>query len=244
MNDAEPERPVNQLKVPLVGVSSARTGPGLADDSIGQRMGALKSWSLTATGITTWVVFVLLLGLIAVGLPSIMRGVAPKQISLKLLSLPSGAKIFMDGVDTKRKTDALFEDLSPSVRYKFRLEVPGFDPLVRHFTFGETEIPEDGSPLVRQLILTKAKGTIRVSSEPTGCEVYANGRYMGQTPLMAKDLSRERDDLVLLLRQAGYQDHRQVMRWASEVALNVSVVMEKEPKVENTNSRRKRGQRR
>jgi hypothetical protein len=49
-------------------------------------------------------------------------------------------------------------------------------------------------------------GTLQLDSEPSGAEVYINGKAYGRTPIKAEDLPLD-EELTVKFKKAGYEIH-------------------------------------
>lgn len=109
---------------------------------------------------------------------NVMATLVAKYGDLQISSAPSGAAIELDGEPTGKNTPWLFTDLlatSHEVSLDLRF-YNGWGPQTVYVSEGGTAM------LSADLIL--GKGTLSVSSSPSGCGVYLDGRYesLWQTP--------------------------------------------------------------
>jgi len=115
---------------------------------------------------------------------SIYYNIEPKAVSLKtekgsftLNSYPSGADIRIDGIPTfKEKTPYTFESFA-AMTYKITLSKQRYETL-------ETTITIDKDRALSKTVELKPQwADLKISSEPTGSEVYLQNKLIGRTPL-------------------------------------------------------------
>lgn len=148
--------------------------------------------------------------------------------SATITSNPSGARIFLDGRDTRRSTPSTLSGLKANSSHTVRLTKQGFEPTTRSFTTAEKQTitvaatlkeaavkpepikpepikpepvkpepvkpepvkpepikPEPIKPIKPEPTKPEVGGTgsIRVTSSPSGAEVFINSEYKGTTPV-------------------------------------------------------------
>jgi len=163
-------------------------------------------------------------------LPTLFSEPPPQEAVLILKSMPSDAKIIHNGQDTGLTTQAEITGLTVGTVHEIRLELPGYDPMVQ-----TVKIPVEGNTegvrsVPKTMFLVKAKGTLKVSSEPADAEVYMDGRYLGNTPMEKSGVSRDKREFKLTVRLAGYYEKTLSITWGSEIALQKSVKLKRRPK--------------
>lgn len=100
---------------------------------------------------------------------SSVSGWVPSVGNLNITSIPTGAAVYLDGVDTGEVTNASFMDI-PEGEYTIRLELPGYAPLER------AGVPvKKGYLTTRNFNLTLAKGSCTVLSDVRGARIFIDG---------------------------------------------------------------------
>ena len=113
--------------------------------------------------------------------------------TLKIASEPSGAKVYIGG-DYKGKTP-LTLNLAPGT-YTVKLTMKDYED----YTTTVTLSPGDVKSL--SITLTPKFGSLTVTSEPSGAEVYLDGDYVGTTPLENYKLSTGEHEVKV--KKSGY----------------------------------------
>ncbi|MFA4875522.1 MAG: PEGA domain-containing protein, partial [bacterium] len=133
-----------------------------------------------------------------------------KTASLKISSTPPGARITLDGAQTGRNTPATIDKLKVGGSYKIKLDMDGYQSASRRSTLAKesnaiamalTKVeapteqaiipPAKGPPQPPAEITPPPKvesgkpGMIKVSSNPSGADVFINSELKGKTPLTA-----------------------------------------------------------
>ncbi|MEZ4367686.1 MAG: PEGA domain-containing protein [Kofleriaceae bacterium] len=107
----------------------------------------------------------------------------PIAASLEITSQPSSANVFIDGKNVGTLTPLTYRDTRPGARHAVRVELPG-----RKIFEQDVQIPTSGGAVRAHAVLDPIRGTLRVTSEPTGAEVYIGGTRRGITPTKVTDL--------------------------------------------------------
>ncbi|MFH1874107.1 MAG: serine/threonine-protein kinase [Pseudomonadota bacterium] len=139
----------------------------------------------------------------------------------KISSQPPGAKILLDGQDTKMTTPAELKDLEINKVYTLRLEKQGFQPLEESLKVASTE------PLNLSLTLTSIvdKGLINIITEPPGAAILLEGKTTGKlTPSTLEDLPLKQD-LKITLSKPKYKDYEQVINLQSTTPQKISTTL-------------------
>jgi serine/threonine protein kinase len=123
---------------------------------------------------------------------------APAVGSIAVDSIPPGARIFLNDIDTGRVTPFLFEEVKPGPK-KIGLT------LDRHRFWEETVTVAAGQRAALKPALALNVGSLAVNSVPPGAEALVDGRPAGRTPLTLPDLPPDSvHEIVLVLE--GYED--------------------------------------
>ncbi|PIU58448.1 MAG: hypothetical protein COS89_00335 [Deltaproteobacteria bacterium CG07_land_8_20_14_0_80_38_7] len=136
-------------------------------------------------------------------------------------SEPKGAKIFIDGSDTKLSTPADIKDLKVNQDYKIRLEKEGFAAAEKTIRL-TSELLETVS-----IKMEEAKGVLNIISEPSGATILLDGRTTGNvTPATLENLALN-TDLKITLTKPDYKDFDQIINLQSSIPQRVSTELEK-----------------
>ncbi len=120
---------------------------------------------------------------------------APKVATLKVTSQPSGANILLDGKSTGRRTPATLDDLKLGATYRITVSKEGYKTSSRKRTLtDESEtlafnMIKKEEPIVKPptevtpTVEGGKPGKIKVTSSPSGADVFVNDAYKGKTPL-------------------------------------------------------------
>lgn len=102
--------------------------------------------------------------------------------TLNLTSTPAGAAIFLNDVDTGKRTPARFEKLDPKQSYRLGLFRDDYQ-----YWEQKLVVPAGKNfPLHAELKLNY--GSLQISSLPPGSEVWLNGKKVGRTPFQLSEL--------------------------------------------------------
>ncbi len=181
---------------------------------------------LSPTGITLLALLALLTYAGFTFLPGLLAEEKPVLAALVINSVPQGAKVVLDGTDTGEATPARIEQMQPGASHDIRLEKKGYETHSESITLSPEEL-RGGGEIKRRIFLKKAKGKLKVKSTPPGAEVFVDGSYVGDTPLTKKDLSRERNEVLLLVKKHGFRETRAVLTWDNETVLTHEVELTK-----------------
>ncbi|MDZ4224395.1 MAG: PEGA domain-containing protein, partial [bacterium] len=132
---------------------------------------------------------------------------APEEIigKISVRSTPAGAKVFLNGKDTGKTTPVVIDDLKQG-RYTVRLLKEDFQPLVRGVNIAssksysiEERLLEIKKPEKKPVTPAEepvkepakpaaigGEGSIRITSNPSGADVFVNGEKRGTTPLTVR----------------------------------------------------------
>ncbi len=121
---------------------------------------------------------------------SIMASLVPVPTKLTVVSIPPGARVY---VDNQYRGDSPVEltDLQPGL-HRLRAEMKGFDTAARDVSLVEE------SAVVEEFRLVKNSGKIVVVSEPSGATVFLNGEEVGTTATAGSDVVSDPLELDLL----------------------------------------------
>ncbi len=112
--------------------------------------------------------------------------------SLEVRSVPSGARIFIDGQDTGKVTPAVIEELtgaSTGTSYTVRLVLAGYHDYATSVTLYASSAGADKVLVADLLPVTTETGDVYVQTSPPGASVRVDGLATGDvTPVTLRDL--------------------------------------------------------
>jgi len=121
--------------------------------------------------------------------------------SLEITSTPSGAEIFVDGIDTNRTTGASILNLDVG-RHEYKLTLNGYQTATGNFNI------DSGIVTTVDVILTKitpTTGTLAISSVPSNAKVFIDSKDVNKvTPAIIDNLVEGSHSYSLTL--VGYKD--------------------------------------
>lgn len=115
--------------------------------------------------------------------------------SVLLQSSPDGAQIFLEGTNTNKQTPSTIQNLEEGL-YQFTLKLDGYNDT----TFNVTIIRNQ--QVTKNVTLTKeiTTGSLYVSSEPSGADIFLNNSNTGKTtPSTLNDITEGNYSLTLKL---------------------------------------------
>ncbi len=144
---------------------------------------------------------------------------APAIGMLNVTSVPEGAKVLLDGRDTKLTTPATIPDLKLGTQYLVRLEKDDFKPVEKSVKITSAE------PVPLQMELKQAGGILNVISDPPGAAILVDGKTTGQTtPATIEDIELNTDHKITMSKPE-YEDFEQVVNLTSLKPQKFSAVL-------------------
>ena len=134
---------------------------------------------------------------------SIKTTLKPLPGKLTVLSSTPGARIYLDN---QFKAEKSFTAEMPAGQYAIRVEARGFDQQTR------TQTVAIGAESIVEFNLTKSSGTIMITTEPPGINIYMDGELRGTTQgagLISEQLSIDfvpRGKRMIQFTRPGYFD--------------------------------------
>jgi serine/threonine protein kinase len=169
-----------------------------------------------------------------------MREVLPNTGSINITSEPAGAAIEIDGKTLDRSTPAKVVNLELNKEHTVKLALKDFEPFTKTFTL------KDATPIEMKGLLKPPKppepekppvvekGSIRVTSTPSGATIYLNRRATKKrTPATLSGLEVGKRYRVGMAK-SGYRDYSTNVTVASAKQYSVSTTLKKKPEVEPT----------
>lgn len=121
----------------------------------------------------------------------------PLPGSLRLTSVPSGARFYLDDTPLVEGTPCVKTGLKPGT-YRVRAELKGFGSETREVTIGL------GEEAVEEFRLSSVMGSLEFKTRPAGAKVFVDGRFRGTTSTV--DASSEWSD-TYVIRDVLAGDH-------------------------------------
>ena len=131
--------------------------------------------------------------------------------NISVTSLPSGAAVHLDGINTGTTTPTIIEGVS-SGSHIILLRLTGYQDYTRSLTVGENTTSTVSATLTSS---TLAPNTIYIISNPTGATVYINNNLQGQTPLTIGSVTNGNYQIVI--HYTGYSE------WSENITVNNNV---------------------
>ena len=163
------------------------------------RIGSGRSWLVRAL-----LALVLIGGGVAAAILIIRSGdTAPPTAAIVIESKPTGATVSIDGKAVTERTPVSWKT-TPGARHEIDVTLAGYQ------AFHDTVLVPDGGGEVRVLaFLPPQTVKLRVTSTPSGGDVYLNGALKGRTPIELRDLAPESaTDVEVRLKDYAPQQRR------------------------------------
>ena len=113
--------------------------------------------------------------------------------NISVSSLPAGAAVLLDGINTGTSTPTIIEGVS-SGSHIILLRLTGYQDYTRSVTVGENTTSTVSATLTSS---TLSPNTIYIISDPTGATVYINNNLQGQTPLTIGSVANGNYQIVI-----------------------------------------------
>jgi hypothetical protein len=175
-----------------------------------------KSWMLRAL-----LALVIIAGGIAIAL-LIVRGSEPEKIEASLLidSTPGGATVTVDGNVLPDKTPARFST-EPGARHEILVELAGYQP-----HRDAVLVPDSGGQVRVFAFLPAITVKLRITSVPSGADVYLGESLKGRTPLELSDLDPEAAREIEV-RLKDYAPEKRTLSWDGKTEQSVEIRLKK-----------------
>jgi hypothetical protein len=131
--------------------------------------------------------------------------------NISVSSLPTGAAVLLDGINTGTITPTVIESVSTG-SHIISLQLTGYQNYTRSVTVSENTTSTVTATLTSS---TFAPNTIYINSNPTGATVYINNNLQGRTPLTIGSVSN--GNYQIILQYTGYSE------WSQNVTVNNNV---------------------
>jgi hypothetical protein len=143
---------------------------------------------------------------------------------ITISSNPGNASVTLDGnyVGRTPATSSLNPDALPPGEYTIILALPGYKPYSTRITVSPNLISTVNATLV-PVSGPFAKGTLSVTSDPSGATILVDNNSIGISPLTAGELAV--GDHVITLQKEGYQDYSVSVLVTAGAASTVSATL-------------------
>jgi hypothetical protein len=131
--------------------------------------------------------------------------------NISVSSLPTGAAVLLDGINTGTITPTIIESVSTG-SHIILLRLTGYQDYTRSVTVSENTTSTVTATLTSS---TLAPNTIYINSNPSGATVYINNNLQGQTPLTIGSVSN--GNYQIIVQYTGYYE------WSQNVTVNNNV---------------------
>ncbi len=139
--------------------------------------------------------------------------------TLQLTSYPSGAQVFLDGIE-RGTTPCTLTKLREAT-YTLSLKKAGYNDHTVPFKMAA------GETLTQQVTLVQLPAALKVTSSPTDAQVYLDGIYRGKTPLELKGVAAGTH--LLRVKKDGHGESNRTIRLSagktSEETFTLNVIL-------------------
>lgn len=158
------------------------------------------------------------------GFSAALAPIAPSEASIEIQTIPSGAKIYIDDIETSKTTPATIPGLPHGKELAVGVYMPGHRFWTKKVTLkgGETKSFD--------INLAKDFGSVSVDSSPQGALVMIDGVPAGQTPLERENLEPDRVYKIEIWHE-GYQPFAEEIKTFAGRNEKVKATLAPEPKL-------------
>ncbi|ACY18544.1 protein kinase domain-containing protein [Haliangium ochraceum] len=156
-----------------------------------------------------------------VGLGIFLLSDKAEDASLQIESMPSGAKVTINGMLQDEPTPLRFP-AKLGTRYAIDFEKGGFQ--TKHH---EVLVPNEARVYRVSVTLQRIRGSAEILSEPPNAEIWLNNALQGRAPRTLKGLDPD-SEYSLELRHKGYKPHTQSLVWPEgQTELRLEIKLQK-----------------
>ncbi len=120
--------------------------------------------------------------------------------SLRITSKPSGAKIYIDGEESGKRTPFTLDDLQRGREVTLRLHKAGYESK-------EDKVLLDTRVIEKSFRLRAKLASLTIDTEPSGAKIFVNSTAVGTAPATTK--VRMQRAVKIAAKLSGYQDYAQ-----------------------------------
>jgi hypothetical protein len=144
--------------------------------------------------------------------------------SIRVVSNPSGAEIFIDGTRMKLPTPDRIEHFELGSHHEVRVVLAKYKPYVE-----TVDIPKDGGEVTVAAALARITGKILVTSTPSGADILINNEPRGRTPTTLTDIDVNSAETIEI-RLRGYQPFVKTLEWPATSEITISAKLDPAPR--------------
>lgn len=159
--------------------------------------------------------------LVTLLLPRLMKDSIPDFISMSVSSVPSPAKIFIDGRDIGQSTPAELSKIYLDRNYEITLKKNGHESQSKTFNYKKDQWSKTRI-YQKKFFLESSPGELTVTSSPSSARVFYKNKFLGTTPLVKKDMPREEGELLLIVKHRNFKDPKtMIFSWDNQIKINL-----------------------
>ena len=149
--------------------------------------------------------------------------------TISITSEPSSANIYLDG-EYQGTTPKTISDVPPG-DHKIELKKSGYEDWSASVSVKADETESVSAGLKPETEIQET-GTISITSEPSGAEIYLDGEYQGTTPMTISDVIL--GDHKIELKKSGYEDWSASVSVKADETESVSAGLKPETEIQET----------
>jgi eukaryotic-like serine/threonine-protein kinase len=214
-------KPKPRTPSPLKVRKSRKETPG-SENSNPSIIARFRAKLFTATGVTVMALLGLLIYAAVEYFPVLLEPEVTTAV-LVIGSAPSGAMVYIDGQTTGKTTPTQIDGLEVGGQHEVKLQRDGYRSHVEKLEMTGLSNEKGVVEVRRQFFLQRARGTLEVISKPPQAEVYLDGRYIGDTPVLKRNIKRQKKQLFLLIRKSGFIEKKESLEWGQKTSIKLDV---------------------
>lgn len=139
--------------------------------------------------------------------------------TLRVVSIPSGARIYVDN-QFRGATPLVLEDMKPGA-YRVRAELPSHEPVARTVQLGNAQA------LVEEFRLTANVGALDITTQPAGVNVFVDGKPVGTTIAKPDQTDQVSEPLNVRMLASGPHDVRLTKSGYRTLTISLTVMRDR-----------------